>query len=65
MDLSTLTDEELNDSLKEILAEQERRQRLANIPNQVAELAKRYADDGGDPAVVQDAATVRKEESAP
>ena len=65
MDLSTLTDEELNDSLNEILAEQERRKRLANIPNQIAELAKRYADDGGDPTVVQDAATVRKEEPAP
>lgn len=65
MDLSTLTDEELDDSLNEILAEKERRQRLASIPNQVAELAKRFAADGGDPAVVQDAATVRKEEPAP
>jgi len=48
MDLTTLTDEQLADHLNAVLAEQERRQRLAAVPGQMAEMAARYVADGGD-----------------
>lgn len=47
MDLSTLTDEELADHLNAVLAEQERRQALATIPDQIRELTAKYVDAGG------------------
>lgn len=49
MDLTTLTDEELDLHRRAVLAEQERRENLARIPEQVAELARTYAAGGGDP----------------
>ncbi|KTS09024.1 hypothetical protein [Microbacterium testaceum] len=48
MDLTTLTDEQLTDHLNAVLAEQERRQRLAAVPEQIVEMAARYVADGGD-----------------
>lgn len=48
MDLTTLTDEQLAEHLNAVLAEQERRQRLAAMPAQIAEMAARYVADGGD-----------------
>lgn len=48
MDLKALTDDELNAHCIEVRTEQERRQRLAAIPAQIAELATRYEADGGD-----------------
>lgn len=53
MDLTAFTDSELYDHLNAVLDEQNRRQRLAAIPAQVADLAARYVADGGDPAVIQ------------
>lgn len=50
MDLSTLTDEELAEHLNAVLAEQERRQALATIPDQIRDLTAKYVDGGGDPA---------------
>ena len=48
MDLRTLTDEELDQHRRDVLAEQERRQRIADTPSRVADLAAAYAADGGD-----------------
>lgn len=47
MDLAALTDEELSDHLNAVLAEQERRQALANIPDQIRDLTAKYVDGGG------------------
>lgn len=49
MNLQELTDEELDQHRQEVLAEQERRQALATIPDQISELARKYVDGGGDP----------------
>lgn len=49
MDLTTLTGEDLASHLNAVLAEQERRQALATIPNQIRELTAKYVDGGGDP----------------
>jgi len=49
VDLHTLTDDELSDHLNAVLAEQERRQRLATIPATITALAAQYVAGGGDP----------------
>lgn len=49
MDLKPLTDEELSDHLNTVLAEQERRRALADIPAQIADLTAKYVAGGGDP----------------
>ncbi len=56
-DLTTFSDEELNTLRIHVLTEQERRQRMAAIPAQVAELATAYRDGGGDPDTLLDAIT--------
>lgn len=48
MDLRTLTDEELDQHRRDVLAEQERRQRIADTPSRVADLVAAYEADGGD-----------------
>jgi len=48
VDLTTLSDDDLAAHLDAVLAEQERRTRLATIPAQVATLAQQYVDGGGD-----------------
>ena len=53
MDLTTLTDDDLDALRIDVLNEQERRARLALIPAQIAELTARYIEDGGDPADLQ------------
>lgn len=50
MDLKTMADIELSDHLNAVLAEQERRRALAQIPDQIAELTAKYVAGGGDPA---------------
>lgn len=50
MDFTTYDDEQLDRLRIDVLNEQERRQRLADVPAQVADLARRYKDAGGDPA---------------
>ena len=50
LDLTGAPDAELEQLRADVLNELERRQRLATVPQQVADLAARYVDDGGDPA---------------
>lgn len=50
MDLTTYSDVKLEQLRGDVVAELERRQRLADTPAQVAALADRYRVDGGDPA---------------
>lgn len=57
INLPTLTDEDLDTLRIGVLTEQERRQRMAAIPAQVAALATAYRDGGGDPDVLLDAIT--------
>ena len=57
MDLTTLTDEQLDDHRRAVLIEQERRANLAAIPDQIAELARKFRDGGGDESALQDALT--------
>ncbi|WP_162989190.1 hypothetical protein [Glutamicibacter nicotianae] len=47
MDLKALTDGQLNEHLNEVLAEQERRKALAEIPAQIEELTAKYVAGGG------------------
>ena len=57
MDLTTLTDEQLDDHRRAVLIEQERRANLAAIPEQIKELAEKFRDGGGDEEALQDALT--------
>ena len=57
MDLTTLTDEQLDDHRRAVLVEQERRANLAAIPEQIEQLAKVYRDGGGDEQALTDALT--------
>lgn len=50
IDLTTYTDEDLDNLRTEVLTEQERRQRIASTPGLVADTARRYIADGGDKA---------------
>lgn len=57
MDLHSLSDEELAAHLNAVLNEQERRARLARVPEQVAQMTAQYVADGGDKAAIIDALT--------
>ena len=57
MDLTTLTDDQLDEHRRAVLTEQERRANLAAIPEQIEQLAKVYRDGGGDEQVLADALT--------
>lgn len=48
IDLSTLTNEQLDQLRVAILTEQERRANLAQIPATISELAAKYKEGGGD-----------------
>lgn len=48
MDYKDFTDEQLEESRREILIEQERRSNLSQIPETIQELADKYEEDGGD-----------------
>lgn len=50
MDYTKLTDDELGQARLDVAIEQERRQRLAQAPAQIAAIAARYIEDGGDRA---------------
>ncbi len=47
IDFSTLTDEQLDEQRVAILTEQERRQRMSAIPDQIKGLADQYEAGGG------------------
>lgn len=49
MDLKQLSDDELDQHRRDVLAEQERRENLERIPDQITELKTRYVELGGDP----------------
>jgi len=57
MDLTTLTDEQLDTHRRAVLIEQERRANLAAIPDQIKELAEKFRDGGGDEQALTDALT--------
>lgn len=63
MDLTTLTDEQLDDHRRAVLREQERRANLAAIPEQIKELAEKFRDGGGDEDAIRDALTPEEQEA--
>ena len=52
MDLTKLTDEDLDALRVAVLTEQERRARIASLPATIAGLRQEYLDAGGDPATL-------------
>lgn len=55
-------DETLDEHRRAVLAEQQRRENLAQIPEQVRVLAQAYRDGGGDEQALTDALTPKQEE---
>lgn len=55
MDLTTLSNSELNDLRVNVLKEQERRDNLAHIPEQIKELAETFRAGGGDESELSEA----------
>lgn len=55
MDLTTMDESDLDDLRRAVLNEQERRANLAAIPQQIADLAGKYRDGGGDEQALTDA----------
>ena len=53
MDLSTLTDDELDDLRRDILTEQERREKVAQLPDQLAAMTRDAVAAGCDPDVIR------------
>lgn len=47
MDLKQLSDEELDQHRRDVLQEQERREALETIPDQITELKQKYVEGGG------------------
>lgn len=60
MDLTTLTDGELDALRVDVLGEQERRANLAHIPEQIKELAGKFRAGGGDEAELAEAITAEE-----
>lgn len=54
MDLTTLTDEQLDDHRRAVLTEQERRAKLAQLPDQLAAMARDAVAAGCDPETLRD-----------
>ena len=48
-----MTDAELSEHLNSVLNEQEKRARLAVIPDQIKELGAKFVTDGGDMVVLK------------
>ena len=57
MDLKAMDDSELDGLRVAVLQEQERRENLAEIPEQIAVMAKLYRDGGGDEERLQEVLT--------
>lgn len=60
MDLTTMTDADLNMLRIDVLEEQERRANLAHIPEQIKELADKFRAGGGDESALADAITAEQ-----
>ena len=54
MDLTTLTDEQLDELRRDILAEQERRAKVADLPDQLAAMTRDAVAAGCDPEVIRE-----------
>lgn len=54
MDLSTLTDEQLDELRRGILTEQERRAKVADLPDQLAAMTRDAVAAGCDPEVIRE-----------
>lgn len=54
MDLTTLTDEQLDDHRRAVLVEQERRVNLAQLPDQLAAMTRDAVAAGCDPETLRD-----------
>lgn len=69
MDLTTLTDEQLDDHRRAVLIEQERRRKLEQLPDQLAIMARDAASAGCDRDEllerVADALTTTDQETTP
>ncbi|MGY5764996.1 hypothetical protein ACXET9_07345 [Brachybacterium sp. DNPG3] len=55
MDLTTLSDDDLDAHRVAVLREQERRTQLASIPAEITRLAQTFRDGGGDEQALVDA----------
>ena len=53
MDLKQLSDEDIQQLRRDVLADIERRENLARIPDQITELKTKYAELGGDPKILE------------
>lgn len=62
MDLRALTDDQLDEHRRDVLIEQERRRRIEETPDQVADLAAAYEKDGGDCSALVAAITERTDQ---
>lgn len=63
MDLTKMTDEQLDSLRRAVLREQERRANLAMIPDQIRDLAGKYREGGGDEDTLRDALTPEEQEA--
>lgn len=54
MDLATMTDDELDDARRSVLAEQERRAKVALLPDQLAAMTRDAVAAGCDPEELRD-----------
>lgn len=55
VDLTTMTDQEIDTLQSRITVEKETRRNLQSIPGKVSALARTYAAGGGDPGVLEQA----------
>lgn len=53
-ELRALTDDEMYQLRVLVIGEEDRRRRLASAPAQVADIARSYAEDGGDTSALVD-----------
>lgn len=60
IDMTNLTDEQLDELRVAVLAEQERRQRMSAIPDQIRDLADQYEAGGGSRQALLDAITTEE-----
>lgn len=63
MDLTTLTDDQLDAHRVAVLHEQERRRRIEDTPEQVAALAAAFEADGGDRSTLVAAINNREDDT--
>lgn len=62
LNLMQLTDDEAAALLEDVLADRDRRQALATIPTQVAQLASAFVAGGGEQSALEAAIAVRTDE---